>query len=493
MTINARDLGNPLNINLLFDLIEKSDCDICLIQETLVSSDQNLKIFSRRWLGRSYWNPAIGRQGGVAVLVSPKCMDEIVSWKKDSNGHVLSILIRVDGADLNVVNIYAPTNLTDRKSFYNSLHELFIPASALIIGGDFNSYDNANDKFGGNVSVGSECGSLKADFVLVDAWRKLHPRAREFTWFNHNYSIASRLDKFFVSKDLFTPDCRCEISPCPLSDHDFVSFVFQIPEAIKRGPGVWKFNNSLLEDKHFCAIICDLIQSHIFYFASFPSPQDWWEFLKVSIKEESISYSRKKRRQLCRDRVFYTNKLISLRQRLVDGDNSVVNTIQDIESHLKAIYTKEIEGILIRSRAEWLEEGERPTRYFFQLQSSLENIPGMAIFIDFRKAFDSVDWNFLAKVLEAFNFGPQIRKWIRTFYTDISSCVINNGYTSEFFNLQRGVRQGCPLSGILFVLCVEILAQAIRNNTNIKGIQIYNKKYEISQYADDISRYIHVI
>ena len=112
--------------------------------------------------------------------------------------------------------------------------------------------------------------------------------------------------------------------------------------------------------------------------------------------------------------------------------------------------------------------------------TALENIPGMAIFIDFKKAFDSVDWNFLAKVLEAFNFGPQIRKWIRTFYTDISSCVINNGYASEFFNLQRGVRQGCPLSGILFVLCAEILAQAIRNN----------KEYKISQYADDTTAFM---
>ena len=90
--------------------------------------------------------------------------------------------------------------------------------------------------------------------------------------------------------------------------------------------------------------------------------------------------------------------------------------------------------------------------------TSLDNIPGMAIFIDFKKAFDSVDWNFLAKVLEAFNFGPQIRKWIKTFYTDISSCVINNGHASEFFNLQRVVRQGCPLSGILFVLCAEIFS-----------------------------------
>ena len=61
--------------------------------------------------------------------------------------------------------------------------------------------------------------------------------------------------------------------------------------------------------------------------------------------------------------------------------------------------------------------------------TSLDNIPGMAIFIDFKKGFDSVDWNFLAKVLEAFNFGHQIRKWIKTFYTNISSCIINiNGH-----------------------------------------------------------------
>ena len=71
--------------------------------------------------------------------------------------------------------------------------------------------------------------------------------------------------------------------------------------------------------------------------------------------------------------------------------------------------------------------------------TSLDNIPGTAIFIDFKKAFDSVDWNFLAKVLEAFNFGPQIRKWIKTFCTNITSCVINNGHASEFFNLQRGI------------------------------------------------------
>ena len=57
------DHGNPLNNNLLFDLIEKSDCDICFVQETLVSSDVKINALSRRWLGRSFWSPAIGMGG----------------------------------------------------------------------------------------------------------------------------------------------------------------------------------------------------------------------------------------------------------------------------------------------------------------------------------------------------------------------------------------------------------------------------------------------
>ena len=74
--------------------------------------------------------------------------------------------------------------------------------------------------------------------------------------------------------------------------------------------------------------------------------------------------------------------------------------------------------------------------------TELESIPGLAIFIDFKKAFDTVDWNFLFRTLQAFNFGPCIQKRIRTFYTSCSSCFINNGFASEFFKLERGVRQG---------------------------------------------------
>ena len=277
-------------------------------------------------------------------------------------------MIRCNDVDLNLVNIYAPTNLTDRKRFFDSIHDFFIPSSAIVIGGDFNCYNNALDKFGGNISIHKEYDGLKNDFSLVDIWRYLHPRAKEFTWFNPSRSIGSRLDKFLISKDLLSPGIKCDITPCSMSDHDFVSLVFDIPTGVKRGPGFWCFNNSLLNDKTFCSSMEKLIDDHIRFLPCFPCLQDWWEFFKQSVKEESISYSRKKRRQLQRDQVMLTNKLIRLRQRLVDGDSSVISLISDTECRLKALRIKQAEGIIIRSKAEWLEEGERPSRYFFNLQ-----------------------------------------------------------------------------------------------------------------------------
>ena len=114
-----------------------------------------------------------------------------------------------------------------------------------------------------------------------------------------------------------------------------------------------------------------------------------------------------------------------------------------------------------------------------------ENIPGLLIYIDFQKAFDTLEWNFLFNCLNAFNFGPEFKRWIKTFYKNIQSCVINNGLTSDYFYLTRGVRQGDPLSPYLFLLAVEILATAVRENTEIKGIAIERQETKLLQYADD--------
>ena len=70
----------------------------------------------------------------------------------------------------------------------------------------------------------------------------------------------------------------------------------------------------------------------------------------------------------------------------------------------------------------------------------------------------------------------------------MSSCVINNGLSSSSFNLERGVRQGDPLSPYLFVVAIEILTISLRLNDSIKGIKIDDDETKFLAYADDITQ-----
>ena len=101
------------------------------------------------------------------------------------------------------------------------------------------------------------------------------------------------------------------------------------------------------------------------------------------------------------------------------------------------------------------------------------NIPGLLLLVDFEKVFDSVSWSFIEKALDIFNFKVSIKNWIKTLYNNSQSCVIQNG-------LERGCRQGDPLSPYIFIICAEILAILVQNANDIK-------EYLISQYADDTS------
>ena len=72
-----------------------------------------------------------------------------------------------------------------------------------------------------------------------------------------------------------------------------------------------------------------------------------------------------------------------------------------------------------------------------------ENINGVLININFEKAFNSI-----VKALRLFNFPEKFIDWVHTFYTDIETCIQNNGHTTTFFKPERGVGQGCPLSSL---------------------------------------------
>ena len=118
----------------------------------------------------------------------------------------------------------------------------------------------------------------------------------------------------------------------------------------------------------------------------------------------------------------------------------------------------------------------------------LEELERYLVAIDFEKAFDSLNHNFLITVLEHYGFGNDFINWIKILLKNQEYCVINGGVTKKIFRLKRGARQRDPISAYLFILALEIFF--IKFNKNIDGINIFNHEYLYTAYADDATFFL---
>ena len=169
---------------------------------------------------------------------------------------------------------------------------------------------------------------------------------------------------------------------------------------------------------------------------------------------------------------------------------SLLNVTYKILSGIIANRIKSVLPKLIHENQKGFMSGRyigENTRLLYDIMHACNenNIPGILLMVDFEKAFDSVSWKFIRNVLNYFNFGDNIQRWINIFFTEFKLCVLQNGVTSPFFKIGRGCRQGDPVSSYIFLLCVEIMGAMFRKNKDIKGINIMDKEYKLLQYADD--------
>ena len=119
-----------------------------------------------------------------------------------------------------------------------------------------------------------------------------------------------------------------------------------------------------------------------------------------------------------------------------------------------------------------------------------EQLDGLVVSLDYQKAFDTVEKKTIIAALKCFNFGAQFTKFIETILKNTQSAVKNGGWLSNWFTTSRGVRQGCCVSPLLFVLVVELLAIKIRNRDDIKGVlrdSVLQDNLKLLQYADDMT------
>ena len=120
----------------------------------------------------------------------------------------------------------------------------------------------------------------------------------------------------------------------------------------------------------------------------------------------------------------------------------------------------------------------------------MQRLSGYLLTVDFEKAFDSLNHNFVIAVLKKYGFGDGFIDWVLILFNSQESCVINGGHSTKYFPLERGARQGDPISAYLLILALEIFFILIKTSNDIQGIEIFNHKFLYTAYADDTTFFV---
>lgn len=120
------------------------------------------------------------------------------------------------------------------------------------------------------------------------------------------------------------------------------------------------------------------------------------------------------------------------------------------------------------------------------------NYSALLLACDVKKAYDCVDWQYMKHVLSAAGLGNNFLRWIDVLYdrntqSPTTAAVQINGKISRDYKIERGLRQGCPLSCLLFLIVFEPLLERIRRCEAIKGVNINNTDIKITSFADDVT------
>ena len=701
LSLNVRGIRDQAKRRSIFLYLKDHNSKIYFLQETYSQPEDEI-IWKNEWGGEIFFSHGSRHSKGVCILLHPTVQNKIDYSFSDKAGRIVLITCVLNSLKLSLVNIYAPNSQSEQLDFLQNLNNCLIDKSeisTLIVGGDWNCTLSKIDKIGGTIWKPTNYRNLILTtmdaFDLVDIQRLRHPRLRKYSYESKVLKLKSRIDFFLVAKNLTQHVKKSEIYPSIAPDHRAIYISLSWTTEKSRGPGLWKFNNSLLKDEHYVSKIRETYSRTRAFYSNLADARLLWEMLKMETRAATIAYSKKKAKATTNRELEIRRQLEILDRNICDNFNSpniahILNEYEDLKMELQSIYEEKGRAAIFRSKCRWVEKGERPTKYFFNLEkrnynrktitelrtesetvtnnesqileaienyyselyasannsqennvdeftehlkipklsdadrdriegplsyeeckkaldtfqnnkapgedgftvefymfffdllghdlvasfnaaydaneltisqrrgvislipkedgsllelsnwrpvtllnvdckiatkaiarriepllpnlvhtdqtgfikgryigenirliidimehTKSESIPGILVSLDFRKAFDSLEWSFMMKALDIFNFGTSIKRWISTFYTKIESAAINNGFMTNWFRPSRGVRQGCPLSPYLFVLSTEILSSKIRQEPSITGIKIFGHEIKLSQFADD--------
>ena len=350
------------------------NADVVLLQETHFLQGSANK-YEAEWGNKMYHSFGTNLSSGVTISIGKNIDHEVLDEIRDDAGRMLILIVRIEHLKACIVNCYAPNG--DCPEFFIDLIgkvESAAESDLTIIGGDFNLVlDPEMDRLNSKHNPPKACDVLvkylnKAH--LIDSWRMLHPDTKEFTWSRTSCQnpSASRIDMIFLPVSWSNKIIESNISPCRRTDHKLISTTLSIDE-IARGPGIWKFNNTLLLDHEFVTETNWLIDRQ-YPLSEFLNPSDMWLHLKKVLTETAKEYSKNKAK-IKNYRKINLEKLLDLLNKEFNkgcSDAALIDEINKINKELDEIAHQETLATIFRSKAKWVKEGERNSKYFFSLE-----------------------------------------------------------------------------------------------------------------------------
>ena len=390
-SMNCQGLSDSRKRRDILNYLRQSKYSILCLQDTHFTKETE-RLIESEWGYKVYFNSLNSRSRGVAIFFLNNFEFKITNSYHDASGNVLILQIELEKLNFLLVNIYGPNK--DEPLFYQTLvtNILRFNNANILIVGDWNlilnpEIDCKNYKNINNPRARQQVLKLINELNLYDAWREENQEERLFTWkrkLGTGEIQMGRLDYFLLSENVLKYSCSEKIVPGYRTDHSLIELSLNFKEPEGKGGSFWKFNNSLIFNPSFVKEVKDKILSTKKLYAALPyeqdnicnidnsefqttiNPQLFLEMILLELRGLSISFSSNLKKQDKIKEKEIEQKIQSLETTNAD-DN--FNTINDLKLELQNIRENRLKGVFIRSKARWVEKGEKPSRYFLNLEN----------------------------------------------------------------------------------------------------------------------------
>ena len=300
LSLNVRGIRDDHKRKSVFAWIEKQKADIIFLQETY-STPEIITNWKFNWRGEMIYSHGSNHSRGVLVLIHQQFQFELKNSIIDDKGRFILLEVLVQESPFLLLNLYAPTKLSDQSVFFHEILSVLQTANfnsecRIIMGGDFNVHlDAVLDNSGGKSEIKPTVKNIK-DIMLtnkiIDVWRLRNPQTKLFTWRQKNPLIQRRIDYCLISDDLQDDIEQTDITPSIKSDHSATTLCFNSLKDQPFGPSYWKFNASLLQDENYIQLINTEYPKWLTEFSDVLDKQVLWDLVKYRIRQTTIKYSK---------------------------------------------------------------------------------------------------------------------------------------------------------------------------------------------------------